>query len=103
MYAGDSFLRQGDPGFGVIWLLWGVLWFLFFLVLGLERAELGPATGVYTIVTAILTGIAAYQVLLGTWSGGWLPALIFAAIGILALVFSGALAPALRRVEEVST
>ena len=102
VYAADSFLRQGDAGFGVIWLLWGVLWFLFFLVLGLERADLGPATGVYTIVTAILTAVAAYQVLLGSWSGGWLQALIFAAIGLLALIFSGVLAPALHKAEEVA-
>src|SRR5690625_610710 len=80
VYAADSFLRADDAGFGVIWLLWGVLWFLFFLVLGLERADLGPATGVYTIVTATLTAVAAYQVLLGIWSGGWLHAIIFAAI-----------------------
>lgn len=103
VYAADSFLHQGDAGFGVIWLLWGVLWFLFFLVLGLERTTLGPATGVYTIVTAILTAIAAYQVLLGTWSGGLLQAVVFAAIGLLALIFSGALAPALSTTEEVVT
>lgn len=102
VYAGDSFLRQGDAGFGVIWLLWGILWFLFFLVLGLEWEGLGPATGVYTAVTGILTGVAAYQVLLGSWTGGWAQAIVFAAIGLLALAFSSSLGQALTKKEEVA-
>ncbi len=45
VYSLLSFTRSGDPVFGVIWLSWAVLWFLFFLVLGLGREELTRFTG----------------------------------------------------------
>jgi hypothetical protein len=43
-YAGLSF-GSHDPVFGVIWLSWAALWFLFFLVLGLGRDSLTRFTG----------------------------------------------------------
>ena len=93
VYATESFVRADDAGFGVIWLLWGVLWFLFFLVLGLDRAALGPATGVYTIVTGVITTTAALMTLLDGWSGDWMVAGVIAVVGILALAVA---APAAR-------
>lgn len=102
VYATESFLRAQDAGFGVIWLLWGILWFLFFLVLGLERQSLAPATGVYTVVTGVVTTAAALMTLLEAWTGGTAVALVIAAVGVLTLAVS---APAARLltapVEEV--
>ncbi|HEX7824946.1 MAG TPA: AmiS/UreI family transporter, partial [Mycobacterium sp.] len=43
-YAALSF-GSHDPVFGVIWLSWAALWFLFFLVLGLGRDSLTRFTG----------------------------------------------------------
>src|SRR5699024_877330 len=57
VYSADSFARTGDAGFGVVWALWGVLWFLFFLVLGLELDRLGPAVGVFTVVAGVITTV----------------------------------------------
>lgn len=88
VYAAESFLRAEDLGFGVIWLLWGILWFLFFLVLGLERTSLGPATGVYTVVAGAVTLAAAFMTLLEAWHGGWLVAVVIAAVGVVALAGS---------------
>lgn len=89
LFALNNFLSVDDPGFGVIWLLWAALWFLFFLVLGLELAQLTQATGVFTVVVAFLTAIAAFQVLLERWSDSVTEAIIFAAIGVATLVVAG--------------
>ena len=93
VYAAESFLRAQDAAFGVIWLLWGILWFLFFLVLGLERQHLAPATGVYTVVVGVITTVAALMTLLDGWSGSWTVAIVIAGVGVLALAVS---APAAR-------
>ena len=37
VYSALNFVRFDDPGFGVIWLVWAVLWALFWVVLGLGR------------------------------------------------------------------
>lgn len=85
VYSSESFTRAGDAGFGVVWVLWAVLWFLFFLVLGAGREELGPATGVCTVVVGVVTTIVALAVLLNSWSGEWVEAIVIAALGLLAL------------------
>lgn len=100
VFAAENFARASDAGFGTIWLLWGILWFLFFLVLGLGKDSLGPPTGVYTIVVAAITTIAAFQVLLDTWTGGWTEAIIIAAAGLIALALSGPAARALSTTKQ---
>src|SRR3954466_5703105 len=40
VYAGLNFGRFDDPAFGVIWLIWAVLWGLFWAVLGIGRDSL---------------------------------------------------------------
>ncbi|MFF3667983.1 AmiS/UreI family transporter [Microtetraspora malaysiensis] len=42
-YSYANFRILGDPPFGVIWLYWSFLWFLFFLLLGLKRDHLTGA------------------------------------------------------------
>ena len=95
VYAVESFVRADDLGFGVIWVLWGILWFLFFLVLGIGLDALGPATGVYTVVIGAVTTVAAFMVLLNSWSGEPTVALVIAAVGLIALAVSSPAAKAL--------
>jgi hypothetical protein len=59
--------QAGDPRFGVIWLVWGGLWFVFFLLLALKRA-ITQFAGVATALVGILTcWIPGYMILLGVW------------------------------------
>ncbi|MHA7262608.1 AmiS/UreI family transporter [Arthrobacter sp. TMN-37] len=63
-----QFTLVGDPVFGVIWLTWAVLWFLFFLLLGLGRESLTYATGWFTIFVAHITGtVPAFFLLVGRY------------------------------------
>lgn len=94
VYAADSFGRSSDFGFGVVWLLWAVLWFLFFLVLGLDVDSLGPPTGIYTVATGVITGAVAFISLMGGWTGDATTAVVIAVVGVGALVVA---APAARR------
>ncbi len=88
-YAVHSFAVDGDPAFGVIWLVWSLLWFLFFLVLGLELDRLGAPTGAFTVVVAFITAaIPAFMQLVGHWSGSWSMAVVVAVVTILAFAGS---------------
>lgn len=49
---------------GVLWASWAVLWFLFFLVLGLGRTALTPFTGAWCAAQGIYTGLVPALVLL---------------------------------------
>jgi putative amide transporter protein len=51
-----NFTLVNDPVFGVIWIIWAVLWFLFFLLLGLHLDSLTRMTGWFTVIVAHLTG-----------------------------------------------
>jgi len=44
-FSAVNFAQLNDGPFGVIWLYWAFLWFLFFLLLGLKRDRLGTYTG----------------------------------------------------------
>ncbi|MCU1671180.1 MAG: AmiS/UreI family transporter [Blastococcus sp.] len=99
VYAGLNFGRFDDPGFGVIWLYWAVLWLLFFLVLGLKREELTRFTGAIAIVAGVFSAaVPAFLLLTGVWeSGAWgltkaTTAIVLAVIFVLSL----ALYPRLR-------
>ncbi|GAA2611905.1 AmiS/UreI family transporter [Actinomadura fulvescens] len=68
-FAAINFLDVRDHPFGVIWLCWSFLWFLFFLVLGLKREELAPYTGWVTLVQAGgTTTLPAFLLLTDTYS-----------------------------------
>jgi putative amide transporter protein len=65
VYAALSFIA-GDPAFGVIWLSWSALWFLFFLVLGLGREELTTYTGwAVTLLSLPTCAVPAFLALTG--------------------------------------
>jgi hypothetical protein len=69
VYAGLNFGRFDDPAFGVIWLVWAVLWALFWVVLGLGRESLTRFTGAVAIVAGILTAaVPAFLLLTGVWA-----------------------------------
>lgn len=58
--------RAGDSRFGMIWLMWGFLWFLFFLLLGLGK-QITKATAYVTLIVAIITGVVGYLILVQSW------------------------------------
>lgn len=88
-----QFTLVGDPVFGVIWLTWAVLWFLFFLLLGLGRDSLTFTTGWFTIFVAHITGtVPAFFLLTGRYetnNGYALLVAIAAAAALGAAVFLG--------------
>ena len=88
-YAWHAFSAEEDPAFAVIWLLWAVLWFLFFLVLGLDLGSLAPAAGVVALVDGLLTAaIPAFLILTDRWQTGPVPAVIIAVIGVATVAFA---------------
>jgi putative amide transporter protein len=85
-YSWHAFTVENDPAFGVIWLLWAVLWFLFFLLLALDLGSLGPAIGVVALVDGVLTGaVPAFLMLSGRWHTGAVAAVTIAVIGFATL------------------
>ncbi|WP_309109030.1 AmiS/UreI family transporter [Arthrobacter sp.] len=82
-----QFTSVDDPVFGSIWLIWAVLWFLFFLVLGLHKETLTLATGWFTIFVSHLTAtIPAFFLLLDRYETNTTNALVVAALGAVSLV-----------------
>ncbi len=51
--------------FGVLWLQWAFLWFLFWLVLGLGKTSLTRYTGAVCATQGIITGFIPALILLG--------------------------------------
>jgi hypothetical protein len=99
VYAGLSFGRFDDPAFGVIWLVWAVLWALFWVVLGLGRESLTRFTGAAAVVAGILTAaMPAFLLLTGVWADYTTTWSIVIAVGT-AVILAG-LYPRLRGVPE---
>lgn len=81
-----QFTLVADPVFGIIWFVWAVLWFLFFLVLGLKKDSLTTMTGWFTVFISHLTGtIPAFFLLLGRYETNNGYAALVAAIAAVAL------------------
>lgn len=94
VYAGLNFGRLDDAAFGVIWLYWAVLWALFFVVLGLKRAEWTRFTGLVAVVAGVFSGaVPAFMLLTEVWDDYLTESAIVLAVIFLA---SLALAPRLR-------
>jgi putative amide transporter protein len=67
-YSYANFAILDDRPFGVIWLMWGFLWALFFVLLGLKHEWLTRYTGWVTIIQAWVTAaIPAFLLLTGLW------------------------------------
>ncbi|WP_101951194.1 AmiS/UreI family transporter [Mycobacterium sp. 3519A] len=79
VYSALSFTVSGDPVFGVIWLAWAVLWFLFFLVLGVGRTQLSTFTGwAVTLLSLPTCAVPAFLALTGNYRTSGLIALAWA-------------------------
>ncbi len=59
--------RAGDSRFGVIWLMWGFLWFLFFILLGLGKQQTAKVTAYVTMIVGVITGTIGYLILVNAW------------------------------------
>lgn len=82
-----QFTLVADPVFGVIWFVWAVLWFLFFLLLGLGRASLTRMTGWFTVFISHLTGtIPAFFLLLGRYETNLTYAAFVGALAVISLL-----------------
>jgi hypothetical protein len=71
VYSGLNFFyfTPRDPGFGAIWLYWGALWALFWVVLGLKREAFTRYTGAVAVVAGVFTAaIPAFLLLTGQWA-----------------------------------
>jgi hypothetical protein len=67
-YSYANFVILDDRPFGVIWLMWGFLWTLFFVLLGLKHDWLMRYTGWVTIIQAWVTAaIPAFLLLTDLW------------------------------------
>jgi hypothetical protein len=84
---GIDSLRGDAPVFGVIWLSWAVLWTLFFLLLGLDRAALAPITGALAAVEGVLTAaLPAWLLLHDGFEESWPVALGGLVVGAVLVV-----------------
>ncbi|RMB86360.1 AmiS/UreI family transporter [Streptomyces shenzhenensis] len=93
-YSFVSFRILKDYPFGVIWLYWAFLWFLFFLLLGLKKDGLTAYTGWVTAIEGWVTGVIPAGLLLaGYWKH---PDAAAIALGVFAVVVFGALWPLTR-------
>jgi len=67
-YAIVNAVKFGDYAFGVIWLQWAFLWFLFYLLMGRGLDQLGWFTGGIAVLQGWITGaIPAFFLLIGVW------------------------------------
>jgi hypothetical protein len=92
-YSFVSFRLLDDRPFGVIWLYWAFLWFLFFLLLGLKLGGLTTYTGWVTTIEGIVTAaVPAFLILAGYWDD-WSQTAIAATLGVFGVVMAVGLLP----------
>jgi putative amide transporter protein len=92
-YSFANFRLLDDRPFGVIWLYWAFLWFLFFLLLGLKLDGLTAYTGWVTAIEGIVTAaIPAFLILTGYWAD-WSETAIAWTLGVFGVVMALALLP----------
>lgn len=99
-YSFASFRLLKDYPFGVIWLYWAFLWFLFFLLLGLKMDSLTTYTGWVTAIQGWVTGVIPAALLI---SGYWKhPTEIAIALGVFGVVVFAALWPLTRKSQQAT-
>ncbi|WP_343899236.1 AmiS/UreI family transporter [Arthrobacter rhombi] len=103
VFAVLQFTTVGDPVFGVIWLLWAVLWFFFFLLLGLHMDHLTIFTGWFTAIVAHVTGtIPAIYLLTGKFEPTAGAAWAAAVGGVIAILVAVVMAQRARRSTDAA-
>ena len=81
----DALAAANYPS-AVMWIMWGILWFMFFLLLGLNK-DIGAMTGWVAAVEGIVTGfIPAMLMLMDFWQANLTFALILAGIAVVMLI-----------------
>lgn len=99
-YSYVNFRLFKDYPFGVIWLYWAFLWFLFFLLLGLKMDHLKTYTGWVTAIEGWVTGVIPAGLLL---SGYWKhPTEIAIALGAFGIVVFLGLWPRTRKPQRAT-
>lgn len=89
-YSYWNFVELSDNTFGVIWLLWSLLWALFFVILGLEKDAFTRYTGAVCAIEGWITGaIPAFLLLTGHWAD--VNDLLAIALAVFAIVVFGLL------------
>jgi len=92
-YSYANFRILSDKPFGVIWLYWAFLWFLFFLTLGLKLDGLGTYTGWVTAIEGIVTAaVPAFFILVGYWNS-WNQNALAITLGIFGVAMALVLLP----------
>jgi hypothetical protein len=92
-YSFANFRILNDQAFGVIWLYWAFLWFLFFLLLGLKLNGLTAYTGWVTAIEGIVTAaVPAFLILTGYWAD-WSETGIAWTLGVFGVVMALVLLP----------
>ncbi|MFI0479012.1 AmiS/UreI family transporter [Actinomadura sp. 9N215] len=87
VFSAVNFFDVEDYPFGVIWLSWAFLWFLFFLLLGLKRAELNDYTGWVTLANALgTTTLPAFLLITDNYSSAGKYAVIWAVCVVVIVV-----------------
>jgi hypothetical protein len=95
-----NFRKLHDEAFGVIWLYWAFLWFLFFLLLGLKKDRLGTYTGYVTAIEGWVTAaIPGFLLFTGYWKH---TTAIAVALAIFGVVMAVGLLPLARRQPEMA-
>lgn len=85
-----SYTRLDDPKFGMLWILWTVLFVLFFLVLGLGQLNLVSATGWIVVISSFVTAtIPGGLMLVNAW--GDMPSAVMTIAGLVSLAVSALL------------
>ncbi len=75
-----------SKAFGVIWLYWAFLWWLFYLLLGQKRDGLGRYTGMVTVFQAWVTAAIPALLLLGGYWQKWDDTTVAVVLAIAGLV-----------------
>jgi hypothetical protein len=95
-YSFASFRLLDDSPFGVIWLHWSFLWFLFFLLLGLKLDGFTTYTGWVTTIVGIETAaVPGFLILAGYWED-WSAIAIASTLAVIGIVMALGLWPLTR-------
>lgn len=56
---------DGGVVMAAVWVSWGILWFMFFLLDGLQKSSVAKPTAYFTLFNAIITGAVGYMMIAG--------------------------------------
>jgi putative amide transporter protein len=67
-YIAFSNFQAGDWRFGAIWVIWGILWFLFWAILGLGKGSIMDKLKYFMVPVGIFTAwIPGLLMMIGKW------------------------------------